>query len=74
MKYQTLKFHNKRLFLTFFIILFGLLAGIDASATTRNPVGDHDGDGKSDIAVYRQSDNYWYISKSSGGYSFVQWG
>lgn len=37
-------------------------------------VGDFDGDGKSDISVFRPSDGYWYIHKSSGGYTFIQWG
>jgi dipeptidyl aminopeptidase/acylaminoacyl peptidase len=35
---------------------------------------DFDGDGKTDISVFRPSDGYWYISKSSGGFSFLQWG
>ena len=35
---------------------------------------DFDGDGKADISVFRRSDGYWYIMKSSGGYSFVKWG
>ena len=35
---------------------------------------DFDGDGKSDIAVFRSSEGFWYIAKSSGGFSSVRWG
>ena len=35
---------------------------------------DFDGDGKADISVFRRSDGFWYIQKSSGGFSFIKWG
>ncbi len=74
MNNQTHRFNNSRLLLMFSTVLFCFLAVVNVSATNRNPVGDFDGDGKTDIAVFRPSDTYWYVSKSSGGYSFIPWG
>ena len=35
--------------------------------------GDYDGDGKTDIAVYRPSTGYWYVLTSSSTWSNYQW-
>ena len=35
---------------------------------------DYDGDGQSDVAVYRPSTGVWYIQKSTGGYFIISWG
>jgi FG-GAP repeat protein len=39
--------------------------------------GDYDGDGKTDLAVYRASTGQWFVLKSSSGYTtsvIQQWG
>ncbi|MEJ7698996.1 MAG: VCBS repeat-containing protein [Pyrinomonadaceae bacterium] len=53
--------------------LTGVSAMGDADAN-RNKVADFDGDGKSDISVFRPSNGFWHIMKSSGGFSSIQWG
>ncbi len=35
---------------------------------------DFDGDGKGDLAMYRQSEGAWYIQLSSGGSTRIAWG
>ncbi|HEY0428326.1 MAG TPA: FG-GAP-like repeat-containing protein [Pyrinomonadaceae bacterium] len=35
---------------------------------------DFDGDGKSDISVYRASEGVWYLQKSTEGFAAARWG
>ncbi len=40
----------------------------------RKPRFDFDGDGQTDVSVYRPSDRYWYVYGSTAGPSYMQWG
>jgi hypothetical protein len=76
---QIHRFNISRMLLVFSTLLLGFLAANAVSAMnnageSRNKVADFDGDGKSDISVFRPSNGFWHIMKSSGGYSSVQWG
>jgi hypothetical protein len=35
---------------------------------------DFDGDGKSDISVYRPSEGNWYLNRSTAGFTAINWG
>ena len=79
MKNKTHRFHISLLIPVFTFILCGFLASDAVLASDDvqirpRPVADFDGDGKTDISVFRPSDGYWHIMKSSGGFSSVQWG
>ncbi len=44
-----------------------------ARLTDSPPLFDYDGDGKADVSVYRPSNNYWYLLRSSDGQSTFQY-
>ncbi len=43
-------------------------------ASTRKTAFDYDGDGKSDVSVFRPSSNIWYLNRSTSGFSAFQFG
>ncbi len=44
-----------------------------ASGTVRSRA-DFDGDGKTDLSIFRPSDNNWYLAPSLGGITVITWG
>ena len=74
MNNQSRGFYINRAVSIFFGITVGLFLAVGVMAVSQKPVADFDGDGKTDISVFRPSNGFWYVAKSSGGYSSVQWG
>ena len=51
--------------------------GMNSVTVIRNPVNsgfDFDGDGRTDLSVFRPSDRTWYLNRNQGGYNAVQFG
>ncbi len=71
---QTHKFYISRMLLMFSTLLLGFLTASGVSAmgdadANRNKVADFDGDGKSDISVFRSSSGTWYLQQSKEGFA-----
>ncbi len=53
---------------------FGLVRYLGDSVATRRTPFDFDGDGRSDISVFRTSDRVWYLNRSTAGFAASQFG
>lgn len=53
---------------------FSMMRYRSISSITNNPRFDYDGDGRSDISVYRPSSGVWYLNQSTSGFSAAQFG
>ncbi len=42
--------------------------------TTIKSRGDFDGDGKTDLAVFRPAEGNWYLNRSTSGFAVINWG
>ncbi len=41
---------------------------------TNNPRADFDGDGRTDLSVFRASEGNWYLNRSASGFTVTNWG
>ncbi len=44
------------------------------AAPLANPRADFDGDGKTDLSVFRPSEGNWYLQRSTAGLNVINWG
>ena len=47
---------------------------VTTQAAAVRSIGDFDGDGRTDVSVFRSSEGNWYVNGSNGGLSVVKWG
>ena len=44
------------------------------SVATGSPRGDFDGDGRTDLSVFRPTEGNWYLQRSTDGFGAINWG
>lgn len=49
-------------------------ANFTITAAAGRARADFDGDGRTDVSVYRPSDGNWYLNRSTAGFGVVHWG
>jgi len=67
----TLRFHDGGQGDTGAIIAASLTLTSSAPLNARS---DFDGDGKSDVSVFRPSEGNWYLNRSTDGFAVINWG
>ncbi len=51
-----------------------VVSSFTCASLTLKSRADFDGDGKTDVSVYRPSDGNWYINRSTAGFAAIHWG
>jgi Subtilase family/FG-GAP-like repeat len=52
----------------------GVIAGVCNVSAAIKSRSDFDGDGRTDLSVYRPSEGNWYLNRSTGGFGVIRWG
>lgn len=50
-----------------------IISSFNCAAVTRSRA-DFDGDGRTDLSVFRPSEGNWYLNRSTAGFSVIKWG
>ena len=57
-----------------FVDTISVVGSYACSAITPRSRADFDGDGKTDLSVFRPSEGNWYLNQSTAGFSVLHWG
>ena len=53
---------------------FKLVGSSSGGPSTSSARADFDGDGKTDLSVFRPSEGNWYLNQSTDGFAALHWG